>query len=127
MRKYTKEEKAEFIERMRDRTKKFAVDVINLCHKLETSTASRVISYQLIKSSTSTAANYRAACRARSQKEFHAKISITVEEADESFFWLNMISDTAINNDKNEVNRLIKESEEILSIVATARKNNNPS
>ena len=124
MGKYSKEEKAEFIEKMRNRTKKFAVDVINVCHELPTSTASRVISYQLIKSATSTAANYRAACRARSQKEFHSKISITVEEADESFFWLNMIADTNIKTNKEEVNRLINEAKEILSIVATARKNN---
>ena len=124
MRKYTHEEKAAFIEKMRKRTKKFAVDNINFCHLLPQSTASRVISYQLIKSSTSTAANYRASCRARSKKEFHSKISITVEEADESQYWLELVKDSNIQCNSIELERLLSECSEILAIVTTARKNN---
>ncbi|WP_443634953.1 four helix bundle protein [Candidatus Marifrigoribacter sp. Uisw_064] len=55
-------------------------------NSLKNSKASSVVSYQLIKSVTSTAANYRAACRARSKKEFFSKICIVVEEADETEF-----------------------------------------
>ena len=61
-------EKEQFIVLMKKRTKQFAVDVILFCDSLKTKNASSVISYQLIKSATSTAANYRAACRARSKK-----------------------------------------------------------
>jgi len=60
-------EKEKFIENLKKRTKKFAVDVINFCNSLKPSKASGVITYQLVKSSTSTGANYRAACRARSK------------------------------------------------------------
>ena len=74
----------EFNELFRQRTKKFAVDVIKYCNTLPPTPASRVIVYQLIKAATSVAANYRAACRARSKAEFHAKMSIVVEEGDES-------------------------------------------
>lgn len=76
-------EKEIFIEKMKRKTKKFAVDVILFCNSLITSKASSVITYQLVKSATSTGANYRAACRARSKSEFFSKICIVVEEADE--------------------------------------------
>jgi four helix bundle protein len=75
-----------FINEMKERTKKFAVDVIKFCPSLKTSKASAVITYQMIKSATSTGANYRSACRARSESEFYSKICIVVEEADESKF-----------------------------------------
>jgi len=76
-------EKELFIEGLKKRTKQFAVDVILFCNSLNTSKASTIIAYQLVKSATSTGANYRAACRARSKAEFFSKICIVVEEADE--------------------------------------------
>jgi len=81
-------EKEEFIEHLKKRTKKFAVDVIRFCDSLNMIKASSVITYQLVKPATSTGANYRAACRARSQNEFFSKICIVVEEADESEYGL---------------------------------------
>ena len=72
-------EKEKFVKELRDRTKNFAVDIINFCNPLKTSKASSVVSYQLIKSATSTGANYRASCRARSKSEFFSKICIVVE------------------------------------------------
>ena len=66
----TTAEKEIFIEKMKTRTKKFAVDVISFCDSLKSTKASSVIIYQLVKSATSTGANYRAACRARSKNEF---------------------------------------------------------
>ncbi len=76
-------EKEIFIEKLKRRTRKFAVDVIAFCNSLKSVKASSVITYQLVKSATSTGANYRAACRARSKSEFFSKICIVVEEADE--------------------------------------------
>jgi four helix bundle protein len=63
-------EKEIFIEKMKQRTKKFAVDVILFCDSLKPYKASSVITYQLVKAATSIGANYRAACKARSEKEF---------------------------------------------------------
>ena len=73
-----------FIEELKRRTKKFAVDIINFCNTLKDCKASSVVTYQLVKSSTSTGANYRAACKARSKNEFFSKICIVAEEIDES-------------------------------------------
>lgn len=72
-------DKFEFIEALKKRTKKLAVDVILFYDKIQKTDATRIIGRQLIRSATSTAANYRAACIARSQKEFFSKISIVVE------------------------------------------------
>ena len=120
---YSKEEKEAFIQKMKAKTKKFAVDIIHFCNTLPNSQAIRTISYQIIKSATSTGANYRAACRGRSKAEFHSKISIVIEEADESQYWLELIEDTNIKCDQNELGRLKAEISEILAIVNKARSN----
>lgn len=114
-------QKEKFIENLKKRTKKFAVDIINFCNSLKTSKASGVITYQLVKSATSTGANYRAACRARSKAEFFSKISIVVEEADETEYWLEVIKDADLSDDINELNRLLKEANEINRIMSKAR------
>lgn len=80
-----------FAEDFKNRTKQFAVDIIKFCRTLPKSREANIIKNQLIRSSSSVASNYRAACRARSGKEFYAKLCIVVEEADESVFWLEMI------------------------------------
>ncbi|MBC7775833.1 MAG: four helix bundle protein [Phycisphaerae bacterium] len=114
--------KEEFNEKMRQRTKKLAVDVINFVTNLPPHKAMRVVEYQLTKAITSVAANYRASCRARSQAEFHSKISIVVEEADESLFWLEIIED--LNIDKSpQIKYLQNEALEILKICSKARSN----
>lgn len=87
-------EKELFVERVKNRTKKFAVDIIAFCNELRACPATNVITYQLIKSASSTGANYRAACRARSKAEFFSKICIVVEEIDESLYWLEIINDS---------------------------------
>ena len=68
------------------------------------------------------AANYRAACRARSKAEFFSKLCIVVEEADETVFWLDVVKETGIN-ESEQLKILTQESFEILKIVAKARKN----
>jgi four helix bundle protein len=114
--------KEEFNEKMRQRTKKLAVDVIHFLCGLAPHKAMRVIEYPITKAVTSIAANYRASCRARSQAEFHAKMSIVVEEADECLFWLEMIED--LNIDKSpQLKNLQKEALEILKICSKARTN----
>lgn len=114
-------EKEVFIENMKKRTKKFAVDVISFCNTLIETKASSVITYQLIKSSTSVGANYRAACRARSKAEFFSKICIVVEEADESQYWFEVIQETNLSNDKDKVQKLLNEANEITKIMTKAK------
>ena len=113
----------EFVEMMKSRTKKFATDCFRLCETLPTGRAYGTIVFQLVKSSTSTGANYRAACRARSKKEFYSKLSIVVEEADESLYWLELIRDLDTPCDQREIQRLMNEITELLKIIAKARKN----
>ncbi|MDT3405033.1 four helix bundle protein [Mucilaginibacter terrae] len=79
--------KSEFAEQFRNRTKRFVIDIINLYRLLPRSVEAQVIGKQLLRSASSVGANYRAACRGRSQAEFYSKICIVVEEADESLFW----------------------------------------
>ena len=114
--------KEELNEQFRRRTKLFAVAVVKFCKELSNNYIDKVIINQLVKSATSTAANYRAACRARSKAEFFSKISIVVEEADETLFWLELIEEAGINN-STILKELQQESLEILKIVAKARKN----
>ncbi len=110
-----------FIDKMKKRTKKFAVDVIKFCDSLKSCKASSVITYQLVKSATSTGANYRAACRARSKDEFFSKLCIVVEEADESEYWLEIIKDASLSNEYKELDRLLIEIIEILKILSKAK------
>jgi four helix bundle protein len=114
-------EKGMFIEIMKKRTKKFAVDIILFCNTLKTCKASGVITYQIVKSATSTAANYRAACRARSKKEFFSKICIVVEEVDETEFWLEIIDDANLTKQDQELKRLLAEVLELIKIMSKAK------
>ena len=114
-------EKEIFVEKMRKRTKKFAVDVIIFCDTLKSCKASSVIIYQLVKAATSTGANYRAACIARFKKEFFSKICIVVEEIDESEYWLEVIKASNLSNNRKELERLLTESSEIIKITSKAK------
>lgn len=110
-----------FIEGMKKRTKQFAIDVIGFCDSLKSGKSTPVISYQFIKSATSTGANYRAACNARSEKEFYSKICIVVEEADESEYWLEVIKDANLSTSPVELDRLLGEAMVITKIVSKAK------
>jgi four helix bundle protein len=114
-------EKEKFITNLKIRTKRFAGDVILFCDSLKKCQASSVVTYQLVKSSSSTGANYRAACRARSKAEFFSKICIVVEEADESEYWLEIINEANLSNLKDELIRLTKEANEITRIMTKAK------
>jgi four helix bundle protein len=77
-------------EELKNRTKKFAIRVLNLADQLPRGVKGRVLSDQIARAGTSAAANYRAACKARSRREFIAKVGIAEEEADEVQFRLEL-------------------------------------
>src|ERR1700744_5495685 len=89
-------QKIEFAEEFRNRTKKFVVDNIKFFRTLPKTEEAKIIGRKLLRSSSSVGANYRAACRARSQAEFHSKLSIVVEEADESVFWMEILIEAEV-------------------------------
>jgi four helix bundle protein len=81
---------------LRDRTKAFALRVFKMSQVLPRTREANIIMQQLLRSSTSVAANYRAAGRARSKAEFISKLGVVIEEADETVFWLEFLADTGI-------------------------------
>jgi four helix bundle protein len=83
--------RVEFAEAFKVKTKKFVVDNIKFYRTLPKTEEAKIIGRQLLRSSSSVGANYRASCRARSKAEFHSKLSTVVEEADESVFWMDII------------------------------------
>jgi len=108
-------------EEMRDRTKSFALRIIKLVDATPHSLAGQVIGRQLLRSATSVGANYRAACRAQSRAEFAAKLSIVVEEADESLYWLELLNESGLLKARRSVD-LLKEANELLAIAIASRK-----
>ena len=108
-------------EQLRERTKKFALRIINLFRALPRSTVARIMGTQLLRSGTSVAANYRAVCRALSKAEFVAKIGVVVEEADETVFWLEMLVESGIVR-AARMDSLLKEANELLAIFAASQR-----
>lgn len=105
---------------LKQRTKNFALRVIKLVNALPKDAAGKAIGGQLIRSGTSVAANYRAACRGRSKAEFIAKLGIVEEEADESCLWLELIIESELMK-KNLVEELLKEANEITAIIVASK------
>ena len=103
----------------KQRTREFANRVINLAENLLRTRAADVIAHQIIKSGTSVAANYRAACRARSPADFRSKMGIVEEEADETVFWLELISDRG-HVKPARLAPILKEANEIVSMVVAS-------
>ena len=116
------EGKFEYREQLKQRTKLFALRVVKLFQSLPRTVESQIIGKQLLRSATSVAANYRAACRARSNPEYYSKISIVIEEADETMFWLEMLWESGIIK-QELLGSLYSENEEILKIMVSSRKN----
>ncbi len=112
----------EFAEFFKNKTKNWAIKIIKYLNTIPDSPVMRNIRFQLIKSCTSVAANYRAACRGRSTAEFSSKISISLEEADESLFWLEMIEGCDIDN-SSTLKELKDESHAIIGVLVKARMN----
>ena len=109
-----------FNTQMRNRTKKFAVSIILFYKMLQKTGATYILGKQLLRSATSVAANYRAACRGRSRAEFYSKICIVTEEADETQFWLELFEESLLAPSAT-ISPLHKEITEILAIVTTIK------
>ena len=108
-------------EQLKERTKRFALEVIALGGTVPRTLVAEIIAGQMVRSGTSTGANYRAACRARSRAEFVAKIGVAEEEADETQYWLELLLETKLAKSET-VRRLIAEATELVAILSASRK-----
>lgn len=106
---------------LRDRTKSFALRVIRMSDVLPKTHSGNVIGNQILRSSTSMAANYRAAGRSRSKAEFITKMGVLVEEADETLFWLELLRDSAIIK-ASKLESMLDEANQLLAIFTASRR-----
>jgi four helix bundle protein len=107
-------------------TQQFALAVIQFVERLPTTETCKILGRQLLRSGTSVGANYRAASRARSKADFIAKMGIVLEEADESAYWIELLTAARkINAECSDA--LLREANELVAIavasINTARKN----
>jgi len=103
------------------RLKDFALRLVPLCEALPNKKISRIIEDQLLRSGFSSAANYRSACNAQSKKSFNAKLSIALEEIDESTFWLEIIDELELIKHE-KLNLLLNEATELTKILGASRR-----
>jgi len=115
-------------EEMKQRTKLFALGIIQLVESLPKERTAEVLSRQLLRSGTSVGSNYRSACRAKSMADFISKMGIVEEEADESLYWMELLIEAGIEVSL-QMKALMKEAGELLAItvasIKTARKSKN--
>lgn len=109
----------EFAKAIQQRTMNFAVEVIRLFVRLPKTDDARVPGRQLLRSATSVAANYRAACRAKSQADFISKMGTVVEEADETAFWMDLMEKAEIVTPEM-IGNLRKEADEFLRMFSAS-------
>ena len=107
---------------LKNRTKQFTIGIFNFAESLDYSIVKKVVVNQITKSGSSVGANYRSACRGRSDAEFLSKMNIFLEEADETLFWLEIIEEMNWKNN-DELQRLLKEANELTAIFVTIIKN----
>src|SRR6476469_5957844 len=111
---------------LKKRTKAFALRILKLVDALPKTTAGRALASQIVRSGTSVAANYRAACRARSTADFAAKMGIVEEEADETLFWLELLEESELVP-AAKLAAIKQEANELIAItvasIKTARRN----
>jgi four helix bundle protein len=103
------------------RTKAFALDIIRFTESLPRNRTAEVIGRQLLRCGTSVGANYRAACRSRSQADFIAKMGIVEEEADECLYWMDLLIESRIV-ERELASKLMSEADELVSIVVASIK-----
>ena len=106
---------------LKNRTKVFSIAILELVEKLPNTISGRAVANQIVRSGTSVGANYRAVCRARSDREFIAKMSIVIEESDETMFWLEIIIEKQWI-DKSEVEVVWNEGNELTAIFVSSMK-----
>lgn len=108
-------------EELKARTKQFALGVMRLADGLPRTAAGRVLADQIVRSGTGTASGYRAACRARSRRDWVDKIGRTLEEADETLLWLELIEEGGLLS-AAQVSALKREAAELTAIFAAIHK-----
>jgi len=109
----------DWAQQLKDRTKAFALQILRLFRSLPKTEEARIIGKQLLRSSMSVAANYRAVCRARSKAEFVSTMGLVIEEADETLFWLEILVE---GNIASEALSFMKEANELASIFIASRR-----
>jgi four helix bundle protein len=102
-----------------DRTKQFALRVIRLYSALPKNEIARVLGHQLLRSGTSVGANYREACRGRSNAEMIAKLGIAQQELDESIYWLELLVEAELLTAKR-VAALAEEADQLMRIIVAS-------
>jgi four helix bundle protein len=112
--------KGQFNEQIRERTMRMAVAIHELLLNTKVSPVTKPIVNQLIRSSSSVAANYRAATRSRSDAEFHSKVCIVVEEIDETQFWLDYLTRIHLL-EKEESLKLFTEVDELVKLFTSIK------
>ncbi|MEM7539384.1 MAG: four helix bundle protein [Chloroflexota bacterium] len=105
----------------KDRTKQLALRVIKMTDSMPDSKVDNVVSRQIIRSATSVGANYRAACRAKSTTDFINKLKIVEEEADETFYWLEIIVEAELLSE-SRLSSLMQETDEIVAMTVSSIK-----
>jgi len=103
---------------LKDRTKRFAIEIIKLVSEFPKTTVGFEIGKQLVRSGTSVGANYRSSQRGRSRAEFISKLSVVQEEADETVFWLEITQDSDLLSEER-VRPVLKEANELTAIFTT--------
>ena len=106
---------------LKKRTKAFALRILKLVDALPKTTAGRELSSQIVRSGTSVAANYRAACRAKSTADFIVKVGIVEEEADETLFWLELLEESELVT-AAKLAAIKQEANELIAITVTSIK-----
>jgi four helix bundle protein len=108
-------------EQLRNRTYKFALEVVLFCRSLKKQPETYVIRNQILRSATSVSLNYSAACQARSKNEWFSKICIVAEESDETHLLLRFIQDLDLAGDHEKLAELKKEALELVKIFSKAK------
>jgi four helix bundle protein len=106
---------------LEERTKAFAVEVLRFVGSLPTTAAEQVLGRQLLRAGSAVGANYRAARRSRSRREFAARLAVVVEESDEAVYWLELLASVPTARDAR-LEPLLQEARELRAIFATALK-----
>jgi len=111
----------EIAEQLKERTFRFALRVMRLCRALSAEWDGRFVADQLFRASARTSANYHAACRARSHRDFINKLGMVVEESDESVFWLMFVGRSGMTESPDQ-KELLAEGRELLAIFIRSAK-----
>jgi len=108
-------------DQLRARTRQFALDIIALCSQLGFGDLARVVRPQLLRAATGIAANYRAACRSRTHREFVSRLGIVVEECDEAELWLDLVEVMSLGDHQRALD-LRAEATELVAVMSASRR-----